>query len=754
MYAELEVAMKDVGFSSDDQLNMRAALAGILHMGNIEFKGGADSSSIGSAPAVVAKVAELLGIDGKALEEGLLVSKSVTRGETIVKQHSQERAYDVRDALSKQIYGRLFGWIVQRVNYLLDDNSQSPSREKETQIGILDIFGFENFNVNGFEQLCINVTNEQLQNFFNQHIFQNELEEYRREGVDATQISFVDNGPLLDMFFSKMGMFKILDEESHFPRATDTSLVAKYTTNLKSSAPMYRPNKMDDMVFTIAHYAGDVAYTSTGFLERNRDTLSNALVECCQEAGNSIVKEIFLSTVSETGALVVAQNRSQGGKDLANRRMSLASKKSPTVGAQFTLSLKVLIDTMLACSAHFVRCIKPNTSQAPNHFTGEFVNRQLSYTGMLETCRIRREGYSYRPRYDDFMERFGLLAYGPSQGLQASKQTCEKVMAVSQLKGWLIGRTKVFLKYWHVEALDKQLLRFEDAAVVVQTWTRRFLAQQFHRRLVAQSQREQKTAMAFVQGIPRQASSMAAKLVKQNNADANRKVLPKSNVPAPAPMPELSEAELKRQQSINWFQTKELPKGAGQAADGSVLPWFHGLISRKEAETLLSKRDVGCFLVRVSETRFGYTLSYRIRTRCRHYMVEQDRRGRYALVGVEKICNSLNELINWFQRNQINEDGEMLREPCGQEVNEFGEEECDFEELYGSIGHTAPKVPPKSGSVRGGRGGDDDEVPPPVPQKLRPVGGGGAPPPINRGAKPSAHGGGPPPISRSSKPRS
>jgi hypothetical protein len=285
-------------------------------------------------------------------------------------------------------------------------------------------------------------------------------------------------------------------------------------------------------------------------------------------------------------------------------------------------------------------------------------------------------------------------------------------------------------------------MRFENAAVTVQSWGRRYLAQLFYRRLLAQSQQELKTAASFMQGIPRQANGVLSKLAKQNDADSRRKVLPKSNVQAPPPMPELSEAELKRQQSISWFQSKELPKGAGQAADGTVLPWFHGLISRKDAETLLSKREVGCFLVRVSETRFGYTLSYRIRTRCRHYMVEQDRRGRYALVGVEKICNSLNELINWFQRNQINDEGEMLREACGQEVNEFGEEECDFEELYGTV-----DMP----TSRGGGGGGG---PPAVMRSAKPgQSSGAAPPAINRKAKPSAHGGAPPSISRSSKPR-
>ena len=390
-----------------------------------------------------------------------------------------DRANDVRDALNKSLYGKLFGWIVQHINTVLAPSSgtgmmfvdASDQDNKGNEIGILDIFGFENFAVNGFEQMCINVTNEQLQNFFNKHIFENELAEYRKEGVDATNINFVDNGPLLDMFFSKRppGMFALLDEESHFPRATDLTLVAKYTHNLKGKE-YYVPKRTDDDVFSLKHYAGTVEYTSTGFLEKNRDTLAPALVKSCQESQNSLIRDIFSGSVSATGAMVSAARQKGPGT---------STKKSPTVGAQFTASLNVLITKMLACSAHFIRCIKPNTKQQPNNYVPDFVNIQLSYTGMLETCRIRREGYSYRPSFDMFMERFGLLAFGPAQNIHASRETCEKVLQVSQLQKWLIGRTKVFLKYWHVEQLDKQLRRFDNAAVTVQKWVRRMLAQKY-----------------------------------------------------------------------------------------------------------------------------------------------------------------------------------------------------------------------------------------------------------------------------------
>ena len=390
-----------------------------------------------------------------------------------------DRANDVRDALNKSLYGKLFGWIVQHINTVLAPSSgtgmmfvdASDQDNKGNEIGILDIFGFENFVQNGFEQMCINVTNEQLQNFFNKHIFENELNEYRKEGVDATNINFVDNGPLLEMFFSKRppGMFALLDEESHFPRATDLTLVAKYTHNLKGKE-YYVPKRTDDDVFSLKHYAGTVEYTSTGFLEKNRDTLAPALVKSCQESQNSLIRDIFSGSVSATGAMVSAARQKGPGT---------STKKSPTVGAQFTASLNVLIEKLLVCSAHFIRCIKPNTKQQANNYVPDFVNIQLSYTGMLETCRIRREGYSYRPSFDMFMERFGLLAYGPAQNIHASRDTCEKVLQVSQLQKWLIGRTKVFLKYWHVEQLDKQLRRFDNAAVTVQKWVRRLLAQKY-----------------------------------------------------------------------------------------------------------------------------------------------------------------------------------------------------------------------------------------------------------------------------------
>ena len=335
------------------------------------------------------------------------------------------------------------------------------------------------------------------------------------------------------------------------------------------------------------------------------------------------------------------------------------------------------------------------------------------------------------------------------------KLTCTKVMQVSGLAGWMVGRSKVFLKYWHVEKLDMQLTKFQEAAILLQKWGRGFLARQLRRRLQAAAVEAAKDAMAFLKDIAANSSLTHKSLARSAQADEERKakgekLLATKRKPPPPPK-QLSEAELKREATISWWKAKEKPRGAGQDEAGDFLPWFHGPISRKEAERMLRPRKVGCFLVRVSENRIGYTLSYRTKDRCKHFMVEQDTRGRYALVGMDKIANSLNALINWYQRNRMNAEGEMLREACGQDYNEDGEEQCNYGELV------------EAGTTGFGFGfGEDDN------EDGGGGSGGGGSPRVSRSSKPSSEkpaggriagrasggdgGGAPPRISRASKP--
>eukprot|EP00050_Salpingoeca_kvevrii_P001275 m.166316 g.166316 ORF g.166316 m.166316 type:complete len:1002 (-) comp10335_c1_seq28:207-3212(-) len=755
MYSELINAIREVGFSMDEEQCIHKTLSAVLHLGCISYDAvysDHDPAQMSSPPAVLNKIAEMLQLDAAQLKEALTVNITVTRGETIRRPYSCDQANDCRDAFAKALYGRLFGWIVSHINDMLEE--ENPSNNTK-QIGILDIFGFEHFQTNGFEQLCINVANEQLQNFFNDHIFKWELEEYTREGIDAKLISFVDNQPLLDLFFSKpLGVFALLDEESHFPRATDKTFVAKLKQNLTKFKD-FVPSRLDDDSFGISHYAGSVTYQADHFLEKNRDSLAADVVSLCQASGNTVVSSIFCGEITETGNVKASSRAS------AALKKSTASRRSATVGAQFTNSLKILMDKMTKCMAHFVRCIKPNQSQSANLFEPEFVNAQLRYTGMLETTRIRREGYSFRPTFDEFMERFGILAYGPTHRPAASQSTCQKVMQVSGLQNWLMGKTKVFLKYWHVEQLDKQIRVFNDSSAVLQKVCRGFLARKERKKFKLAVREQARQSMLFFDQLSRDSQHYQSQLANQNAADMRRRASGHVFKPSGPPPPKKSEAELKREASIMWWREKEQPIGSGQDAFGNFLPWFHGIIARKEAERMLAPRAIGCFLVRVSENRFGYTLSYRIADRCRHFQVEQDTHGRYALVGIDKVCSSLNELIEYFRRNRINDEGDMLREPCGQEINAAGEEQCDYGELLapGVSGYRGSVSAPSQASFSGG-------APPPISRATKPgsfrqqpaaAPAGGAPPPISRANKPGSfsgiNAGVPPPISRSSKPQ-
>ena len=368
----------------------------------------------------------------------------------------------------------------------------------------------------------------------------------------------------------------------------------------------YKPARTSDPEFTIDHYAGSVTYSSVGFLEKNRDTLAYDLIGVMQTSSNSVVSTVFLEDMNEDPAPAKsgggAPGRRGGMPAGGMGTVNTARKRAATVGAQFSRSLKILLDKMMACMAHFVRCIKPNTQQAPKQFVPEFVNAQLRYTGMLETTRIRREGYSYRPSFEQFMERFGLLAYGANSGVQASKQTCSRVLAASGVGGWQLGLTKVFLKYWQVEQLDKSIRLYHDNAATLQKVGRGFLARQFRRRARVAAREETRQAALLFDQMARDCGRVHMRLSAGTAEDMRRFASgqrPKPVArPAAPPKPQKTEAELKREASILWWKEKEAPKGAGQDSEGEMLPWFHGLISRREAERLLEPRYVGCFLVR------------------------------------------------------------------------------------------------------------------------------------------------------------
>ncbi|GCC36433.1 hypothetical protein chiPu_0014927 [Chiloscyllium punctatum] len=309
-FEALEQCFKVIGFTLEELGNIYSILAAILNIGNIEFTSvvtehQTDKSNIVNLE-MLENASSLLYIQTDELQEALTSHCVVTRGETIVRPNTVEKATDVRDATAKALYGRLFSWIVNRINTLLKpetfQSDDADSTDKGANIGILDIFGFENFKRNSFEQLCINIANEQIQFYFNQHIFALEQNEYLNENVDARLVEYEDNRPLLDMFLQKpVGLLSLLDEESRFPQATDHTLVGKFEDNLKSNY-FWRP-KTVDLSFGINHYAGKVLYNASGFLAKNRDTLPADIVLLLKSSDNKITRQVVTHPLTKSGNL-------------------------------------------------------------------------------------------------------------------------------------------------------------------------------------------------------------------------------------------------------------------------------------------------------------------------------------------------------------------------------------------------------------------------------------------------------------------
>ncbi|NWI80403.1 MYO3A protein, partial [Dryoscopus gambensis] len=449
--------------------------------------------------------ASLLCIQADELQEALTSHCVVTRGETIIRPNSVEKATDVRDAMAKALYGRLFSWIVNRINTLLKPDKHLSENDDGLNIGILDIFGFENFKKNSFEQLCINIANEQIQFYFNQHVFAWEQNEYLYEGVDARVIEYEDNRPLLDMFLQKpMGLLSLLDEESRFPQATDQTLVEKFEDNLKSKY-FWRPKRVD-LTFGIYHYAGKVLYNASGFLAKNRDTLPADIVLLLRSSENNLTRQLVTHPLTKTGNLAhtkskttisyqmwtsqksISHTKNEAG-DTGHHPRETTSMKTQTVASYFRYSLMDLLSKMVVGQPHFVRCIKPNNDRQANKFDKEKVLVQLRYTGILETARIRRQGYSHRILFANFIKRYYLICYKTNDDPPVSPETCAAILEKAHLDNWVLGKTKVFLKYYHVEQLNLMRKETVDMIILIQAYVRGWLGSRRYKKI--KEQREQ-----------------------------------------------------------------------------------------------------------------------------------------------------------------------------------------------------------------------------------------------------------------------
>jgi len=673
MYDELVECFALVGFAQEEEENLWQMLAGILHLGDVEFGGETDSAYVVSEEDILQKVANQLCVDLEPLRAAMLERTMTARGEVTIRQYNQHEADDGRDALCKEIYQNIFTWIIKRVNVLLDSKERKKSN---STIGILDIFGFEVFEENSFEQLLINLTNEQLQFFFNNHIFAMELAEYEAEGISADAIDYSDNKELLeDLLLGKTGVLKLIDEESRMPRGSDESMLTKFHHNLEKYKTYTRP-RGNAPEFTIVHYAGAVTYLVDGFLDKNRDTLADDLVAVMRLSANKMINELF---GGEGGAKTKkAKNKKDLRKSVKRVRADRDKNNKATTSQGFTKSLGELMVEMDSAAPHFIRCIKPNLEKCRDMFKIEMVTKQLRYTGMLETTRIRKEGYSHRPNFEDFIFRYKCLGFPLGSKPPTSATSASAICTKAGITDFQIGKTKVFLRFYHMAQLSLALKPFPEAAAKIQTAARCFTAAAVFKKRLDQKRAEEEKASEFCKVIKRQCAgqhSIQEALCEDDELRpndfweikrANTKKIKNPTMKKMQKEANKKKGGLTRAQSVKWFKEVEMAKGAGMADGGDggdgggFEEWFHGIITRNEANDLLQTQEVGSFLVRVAESRFGYSLSHFVAPgKVKHYMIDQNPDGQYIVVGNKKLFDSLNELVGWHRNHKV-----VASDPC------------------------------------------------------------------------------------------
>ncbi|KAM2004733.1 hypothetical protein ACFX15_028150 [Malus domestica] len=429
-YLETRNAMDVVGISQEEQDAIFRVVAAILHLGNIDFIKGdeVDSSKLKDDKSCshLQTSAELLMCDNKSLEDSLCKRVIVTPDGNITKPLDPDSATLSRDALAKTVYSRLFDWTVDKIN-----NSIGQDPNSSSLIGVLDIYGFESFKINSFEQLCINLTNEKLQQHFNQHVFKMEQEEYTKDEINWSYVEFVDNQDVLDLIERKPGgIIALLDEACMFPKSTHETFAQKMYQTYKGHKRFKKP-KLARTDFTVNHYAGDVTYQTDHFLDKNKDYVVAEHQALLNASNCSFVANLFPPLPEETSK----------------------QSKFSSIGTRFKQQLQALMETLSTTEPHYIRCVKPNTVLKPGIFENANVLNQLRCGGVLEAIRISCAGYPTKRTFDDFLDRFGMLAPDIMDGSD-EKSACIAICNRMGLKGYQIGKSKVFLRAGQMAELD------------------------------------------------------------------------------------------------------------------------------------------------------------------------------------------------------------------------------------------------------------------------------------------------------------
>jgi myosin-15 len=404
--------------------------------------------------------------------------------ENVVNPLNIDQALDARDAIAKSLYTSLFTWLVNRINKIMLGKSAAIKKaHKKTifsVISVLDMFGFEEFSENSFEQLCINFANETLQHYFNKNIFKLEQAEYAKEKLEWTPIQYNDNQSIIHMISKKpIGVFHLLDDESNFPKASDLSFLEKCHYNHALNELYSRP-RMSSMDFGIKHYAGQVWYNVEGFLDKNRDTVRYDVMGLLISSKDKMISKMFLDLRNFHEASKTL-GRMGYGPNHGNGQFITMKPRAPTVAARFGDSLSQLFSTISQSHPFFIRCIKPNSDKCPMKFDMPVVLEQLRYTGLLETIRIRKLGYPIRYKYNRFVQKYRcLLGARVPRGAptkEVARVILDRYVGTYHQDNYALGASKVFLRESMEGALETERQDIQEVEVVkLQQHVRGYLA--------------------------------------------------------------------------------------------------------------------------------------------------------------------------------------------------------------------------------------------------------------------------------------
>ncbi|XP_062142170.1 myosin heavy chain, muscle isoform X9 [Drosophila sulfurigaster albostrigata] len=477
-----------LGFTKQEKEDVYRITAAVMHMGGMKFKQrGREEQAEQDGEEEGGRVSKLFGCDTAELYKNLLKPRIKVGNEFVTQGRNVQQVTNSIGALCKGVFDRLFKWLVKKCNETLD-----TKQKRQHFIGVLDIAGFEIFDYNGFEQLCINFTNEKLQQFFNHVMFVLEQEEYTREGIHWDFIDFgMDLLACIELIEKPMGILSILEEESMFPKATDQTFSEKLTnTHLGKSAPFQKPKPpkpgQQAAHFAIGHYAGVVAYNITGWLEKNKDPLNDTVVDQFKKSQNKLLIEIFADHPGQSGG----GEQAKGGRGKKGGGFA-------TVSSAYKEQLNSLMTTLRSTQPHFVRCIIPNEMKQPGVVDAHLVMHQLTCNGVLEGIRICRKGFPNRMIYPDFKMRYQILNPGGIVGVEDPKKCGSLILESTTLDPdmYRIGHTKVFFR----AGVLGQMEEFRDERLGkimswMQAWARGYLARKGFKKL-----QEQRVALKVVQ---------------------------------------------------------------------------------------------------------------------------------------------------------------------------------------------------------------------------------------------------------------